>query len=287
MSTATANIMMDSSTDARFRAWGSGISAQLAAFGWIYVADAGRIDWGTVLKPAVGSTKQGFEVYRFADALQATSPVFVRIDYGSGSNAGDPSIWYTFGTATDGAGNVVPGNLDIIRGLMTQDANTRTAYFSGTTGRGVFCTGPAATAGVMVFSVERTKDAAGADTGDGLLIAHTIGNPTNATQWRQQYYQLGVGSQGIENRLGILMPSAGSGVTGADTAIYPLWHPKGPFLPYGLNLFGYFTDDLVALNTYVLTVYLAAHTYLALGPTLGGCVTGATASKSTLLMRYE
>lgn len=290
MATATTNLVMRNNTDAEFRAWGSGISAQLAAcFGWVKTADSGQIDWLTVLKPALGTTKMGYEIWRFNDALQATAPVFMRIDFGSGANAANPSLWFTFGNGTDGAGAIQAGGLAEFQVTSGADGTSRTAYFSGTTGRGVFATGlnVAAIAAVLVFSVERTKDATGADTADGVLITYNAGTGTAASSWRQVCYQIGVGSQGTENRLGFCMPSLGGGSDGVNITVYPQWIGRGPFLPYGLNLFGYFTDDIVALNTIALTVYGAGHTYLPMGPILGGCVTNATAGKSTLLMRYE
>jgi hypothetical protein len=48
-----------------------------------------------------------YAVYRMADALQATAPIFMRITYGSG-NFGTgtpvPAFWVTLGTGSNGAG---------------------------------------------------------------------------------------------------------------------------------------------------------------------------------------
>jgi hypothetical protein len=70
--------------DSDFRSWGSGLSAQLAAIGLVKTSDTGQIDWTTVLKPTSSGQIRGFEIWRFNDALQATKPVFIRLDYGSG-----------------------------------------------------------------------------------------------------------------------------------------------------------------------------------------------------------
>jgi hypothetical protein len=70
--------------DATFRAWGSGIAAQIAAMGLVQTSDTGQINWVTVARPAL-NTIAGYEIWRFNDALQATKPVFIRIDYGTSS----------------------------------------------------------------------------------------------------------------------------------------------------------------------------------------------------------
>jgi hypothetical protein len=118
------------------------------------------------------------------------------------------------------------------------------------------------------------------------LILFGEGPPSTNTTWYQYYYQLGVGSQGTERLLGVLCPSFGSGVTGGDTAIYPVWFGKGPFLPYGLNFFAFFSADITAMVTISVTVYGASHTYLPIPSMINGCV-GAFALGVSLLMRYE
>lgn len=287
MATAVANLTIYSSNDAQFRAWGSGISAQFAAcFGWVKCADSGQIDWLTVTRPALGNTKAGYEIWRFDDPLQATAPVFLRFDFGTGSSVTNARLWITVGTGTDGAGNMLPGSVgpyyfgNAGRNVLTP------CYFSGDKGRGVFITDQPNTNGMLIFSIERTRDAAGAETTDGVLVTYPLDNPATPATWKQLYVQPGVGTLGEATGLGILMPSVGSGVSGGNTAIFPQWFGRGPFLPYGLNLFGYFLDDMPALTPIVITVYGAGHTYLPLGNPQG-CVTGATAGKSCLLMRYE
>lgn len=287
MATALVSLKIYSANDAEFRAWGSGISAQLSAcFGWVQCADTGQIDWVTVLRPGLGNTKAGYEIWRFDDPLQATAPVFLRIDFGTGSNVTNARIWFTIGTGTDGAGTVDAGGIGPEYVGNASHNAVGSCYFCGDKGRGVFATDATYPSGTMFFSIERTKDANGADTADGVLVTWATDNVGVATNWQQQYYQLGVGSQGKEGRLGILMPSVGSGVSDGNTAIYPQWIGRGPFLPYGLNLFGYLVDDIPALNTIVFTVYGAGHTYLPLGAWQNP-VTGAPNGKSALLMRYE
>src|SRR4051812_38221933 len=86
--------------DATFRAWGSGIAAQIAAMGLVQTSDTGQINWTTVTRPGI-NVLAGYEMWRFADSLQATKPVFIRLDYGIAPVANDrPRIVARVGTAT-------------------------------------------------------------------------------------------------------------------------------------------------------------------------------------------
>ncbi|MCB1713466.1 MAG: hypothetical protein KDH96_13660, partial [Candidatus Riesia sp.] len=68
-----------SSTDALFRDWGSKLSAAIQAVGLVKTGDTGQINWSTV---TVGTGIRGYEIFRFNDSLQATTPVFIKIEYG-------------------------------------------------------------------------------------------------------------------------------------------------------------------------------------------------------------
>jgi hypothetical protein len=82
MPTDIRNLPAFISDDATFRVWGSGLAAQIAAMGLVQTSDTGQINWATVTRPAIGALA-GYEMWRFNDALQATKPVFIRLDYGS------------------------------------------------------------------------------------------------------------------------------------------------------------------------------------------------------------
>lgn len=96
-------------TNESFRIWGKAISDRLSSM-LVKTTDTGQIDWTTVNKPSQGVTA-GYEVYRFDDALQATAPIFIRIDYGSSSASGGttPMLSYTIADGTDGAGKMIGG----------------------------------------------------------------------------------------------------------------------------------------------------------------------------------
>lgn len=280
MPTAIFTVVPRNNTDAEFRAWGSALAAQFAAMGWVQTADTGQINWTTVLKPAAVNTFMGYEIWRMNDSLQATAPVFMRVDYGSSSNVLSAALNVTVGTGTNGAGVIDPGNYP----LFAPKANGNSAvlqncYISGNTNRLALAFSQSNTGSAFWFSIERSKDAAGQDTGDSLLMSWTDNGHTG---WKQASYQIGVGSQG-ETGIHALMPAAGTGVGATDTAIYPLWFPRGPYLPFGLNALAYFTADIPALIAITATVYGATHTFLPLSTAFAGVVVAGQG----LLLRWE
>jgi hypothetical protein len=81
--------------------------------GWVDTAATGSIDLTTVAAPVAVNTSSGYKVYRMADTLQATAPIFVKFEFGSGAAATTPSMWVTVGTTHDGLGNL--GNILLAR----------------------------------------------------------------------------------------------------------------------------------------------------------------------------
>lgn len=191
MSVQTLNLAPITSNDTNFRAWGSGIAGGIVAAGLVKTADTGQVDWVTVLRATATLQKQGYEIYRFDDALQATRPVFIRIDYGSGSNVSNPMMWLTVGTATDGAGTITahtsfPNSLTAVR---TLHYNTSTAYFSSTSqpvyvdsddGGSLMIAGWFNVPGSgqptwvgFITIVERTRNFDGTTNGEGVMVLNT------------------------------------------------------------------------------------------------------------------
>jgi hypothetical protein len=160
-------------TDADFRAWGSGIAAQIAAMGLVQTADTGQINWTTVLRPAI-NTSAGYEMWRFADSLQVTKPVFIRMEYGIAAVADRPRLIVRVGTGTDGAGTLT-GQVGTAVTLQTSGVSKTAGVVlpslcSGSTSRLNLLTDAdfSNTNFTFLICVERTKTNLGVDTGDGI-----------------------------------------------------------------------------------------------------------------------
>lgn len=101
MTTRAYAAVVDHTSDAGFRAWGSTLSSNLATAGLIQTADTGQINWATVTRPAV-NIAAGYEIWRLAN-----SSLFFKIEYGTGSSAANvPQMWITVGTGSNGSGTL-------------------------------------------------------------------------------------------------------------------------------------------------------------------------------------
>lgn len=173
MTTATFLSKPTNDTDVNFRAWGSSLSAAIQAVGLIKTTDTGQIGWSTVAKPAAPNTMQGYEIFRFNDALQATAPIFIKIEYGSGSYGGlCPAYKTTVGKGTDGAGNITDVLHTATATASTNNTSTNDYTSCVSSGDGsmlvftLWTQSTVATHGWR-FALERSRDSSGNATAVG------------------------------------------------------------------------------------------------------------------------
>ena len=199
MATSVQSSTWTNADDASFRAWGSAISAGLAAVGLVKVAVTGAVNWGTVVRgtSVASGTPWGFEVWRFADALQATHPVFIKVEYG-GSNSTSapqaiPALWVTVSRGVDAAGN--PVNIlaprracqsNIAASSPSANRTSIEPIFVSSDGSSI-CVVPrtgAVAAGVHApaFIVDRSRDNTGTPTSaGGVILTEGAGQPTTSS----------------------------------------------------------------------------------------------------------
>lgn len=110
MATSFTNTPIAHTSDATFRTWGSELSGQLSSVGTAsgcltQTADTGQINWATVTRPGslgVG----GYEIWQLTDSLGVSAPVYIKLEYGTGSGTTTPMVWITVGTGTNGSGTI-------------------------------------------------------------------------------------------------------------------------------------------------------------------------------------
>lgn len=190
MTTASTNTTFDHSSDAAFRVWGLEMSTQFTNIGLLKTADTGQIDWVTVNRPGGANTSGGYEIRVFADTLQSTKPVYVKIEYGTGS-ATYPQVWVTVAVGSNGAGTLtgittsrVTIGLNAAISSNVIQYQSRFCYKDGHVGmewkRG-------STANTLkpygYFTITRTVDNNGAWTGDGV---HFVYMNTSTAQMKQE-----------------------------------------------------------------------------------------------------
>ena len=120
MPTAVLNVPFHSTTNDALRIWGRAVSDGFVAVGMVKTSDTGQIDWDTAIAPNSANRVVGYEMFRFNDALQDSAPIFLKIEYGDGSYAGNPAFWITICRRTDGAG----GAVDILAPRRRSDSAT-------------------------------------------------------------------------------------------------------------------------------------------------------------------
>lgn len=287
-------------TTADFRAWGLELSNAMQTAGLVKESTVtGQINWATVNAPGTINTVAGYEVYRFNDALQATAPVFIKIEYGFAAALSVPTMWITVATTTTTTGNLggvmtarvamgtIVGLSQQFRPLLTNicvlPGYVAVLHKRDATNNGYFpnC--------AHFFAVCRTVDDAGNNTGDGVMVfnSHTALNTSPYAQC-----------------LGFTpgFPYVSS------------YHPGYAFMPYNLTTTNLGANDVqifktfgvfpqVRPNPYVLiylrdempenTIMKAAmqgstiHNYLAAGLSLARAGWWATGTDRALAFRYQ
>lgn len=181
MAATSFTVTFYSADDAGFRAWGKAISDALTAVGLVQTADTGQIDWATIVRGSA-NVDWGYEIRRFDDPLQATAPIYLKIGYGAQSSVTSPQISVQVGKGTDGAGTITEQFFGrFVVPIVAFPTSPQNAYVAG--GDGSFITLAASpsiwTSQGGAFSVERSRDAAGAPTGDAVTLTWATGDSTS------------------------------------------------------------------------------------------------------------
>lgn len=282
----------DVTTDANFRAWGSYISARMAAVGLIQTADTGQVNWTTVLRPTVINTYMGYEIWRLADTLQSTFPVYYKIQYGAGPIATQPSIRVQFGSGSDGVGNLT-GNLStVFEAGCPAVAGACVVRGSGSTSR--FCmNGGFTTAGGygMWFGFERSKDGNGNDTSEAILwLANNSSNSSAASAKNVSVWSTTLGMLGTETNMGCLFPSGATMASGTQTMVAPIFHNKGIFMNPGINFIGYYPANIAINGTPTVYMYGLPRVYYTFDANSAGSSSGFRGTgggTAALAIRYD
>lgn len=185
MTTHTMNgVVADNGTagsGTAIRAWAQKVHDALAAVGMVQTSDTGQINLSTVTAPAAAGTSAGYEIWRFNDALQATAPVFFKLEYGSGTAATNPQLWITVGKGTDGAGNITGVLFSRRSGISGGSTNGNPVG----TGTGYASSGAGCCLALLPFAegftgrnqpgfiLERSRDSKGVATGEALVLIAT------------------------------------------------------------------------------------------------------------------
>lgn len=290
MTTAQVNITSDYTSDANFRIMGAAINAQLAAMGLVQTSDTGQANWTTITRNTTGGALAGYEIWRFADTLQGTVPVFIRVEYhcavGQSLKMG---IYIQVGFGTDGAGNISGTQKSTALNCQGSSSGATAfgataCYFSGATSRIAVCLWPTvATPEVaQFFSIERSKDSAGVDNGDGVIIWYAQGGTSgSSTQTiRGALFLPFTGGVPAQQNHWPCILSNGPSVFSTKVQMGVPFPIAGEIKNPGLGVMVYNLNDFSTFTDYALTIYGGSHTYKTLGDSLR-YVAGSGNSTST------
>ena len=281
-----------SSTD--FQNWCQGIHAQLANCGLVNTSDTGQINNATVSAPSAASTSQGYEIWRFNDTLQSTTPVYLKLEYGSGAASTTPSLWLTTGTGTNGAGTLtgaVMTRRQIPVATGSSSGVTLTSYCSGDGSRIALCTNynPSAVGSAMLMIVDRSRDGANNTTSDA--ICQFTGAASSPFQSIQLIYGSNVSSAisgnifglqpGVESANGVY--GGGVASVGANVVLMP-WFVIVGQLRYMLAGAHYVASTISALTQISVSTLGGTHTYITL-PSLSNY--GQSSNSDAFAMIWE
>ena len=295
MATQFSYLKMDAhATDAEWRATARAPGDALVAFGWVKTTDTGQIDWATVLRPTAANQFRGYEIFRMADALQATTPMFLKLEYGSGAATNLWSWRLTLSTSTSGTG-VMTGQVGnpvtftqaggATAGTTDVSGNFK-CLFSGATHRFTAIMAPltGSSLGAGYFIIERFKSNNGSDGATGGVIIGQFGNsnPTSSS----------TPSSGpippLETAgVGCVVPSAGTGMVGTDVHIYTV-HPFVYAMQNPVRgLAAYFTADLPSDQIITASIYGIEQSWYTV-PVNGGSGPARSGGNQTKpLLRFE
>ena len=262
-------------SDAEYQAWIQTFEAAFLASGFLEVApDTGQINPLTVVKPA-SNTWSGYRMYRAKDALAASKPVYVKVEFGtSGNSTTAISIRRQVGTGSNGAGTLTGQ----VNSLQTLHPNAMVGPGTIWGGGGpsaafVLLLDPGGVSGNFFYGVGRMRDSADGSaspevlwdiwqSGSGFVIGNSMVWTDGSSAWAS--ISLGLASMG---------PDLGQGIhSGGSVSVSKLFpsmvYKAGKLLvmPMVYGKAAELSYTTVADSKFMLNVWGGNHTFLPLTP---------------------
>ena len=269
--------------------------ATLTVYEWQLFVGAVQVTAPVQIHPT-SSAWTNLEIFRFADALQATLPVFIKIGY-LNTGYGGVGLWIQVGTGSDGSGNLT-GQVSVARQISNNNnagGQGGTSAFSGAANRLTLAHLYDANSQSIYLSIQRTKDASGNDTADGICLRYgQFGGNVPAPAKGQLCVPASGGVPAWETDWACVMPTTGTGLRGLQVSVFPLI----PFVPSTTVAmpgnaedcnFAYFDADLTAGMPVQFAPVAGGpnRTYFPIGNTISGISRGNVANITRLMMIWE
>lgn len=263
---------------ARFRTQGGWIGTQFQTMGWTKTADTGQIDWATVAAPAAANTIMGYEI-------RSNGTLYMKVSYGSGYAAYCKSIWFQFGSGSDGAGALTEPygaqvQMSTYTGYTGASAKPGDDYMSGDSTRFslAFTDDVSALYGGSCV-LEPSLDLNGDVDGVGYYFSKVGYNSVGTTHLYSYQY-------GLDDVLSTIVLPRAIGSAGTYVPVAPLMaaHPIS-----GLSVLRDVIMVPTSLVAHQATLTIGGRTYLSgFGNTTNNGIWGATLPYAcSFLMRYD
>lgn len=263
-------------SDANFQTFNSAIDTAILAMGWVHSSDTGQMNPASANRAGI-STYAGYIIYKPADALQATSPFFLKIQFGQAATATMYQLSLQVGTSTNGAGTLTGNISTAIAVIPTATAGPANCYFSGSTNRLMIALFPQTANAQCIFVFERDKDASGADTANGMnIVGYSMSNA-----FFQQFVPLqSIGPvSAYESKACTMISSQASQASGGVTGVGVIRPVYGSLRNPIISMLIVARADWTTEVTNSVTIYGASNTYLAL--TTSGILASAGVANNT------
>lgn len=272
-----------------FRAMGALGSA------FIRVPTTNDIDWAAITAagsyPGSNTPFAGHEIYRFNDDLQATAPLFIKVQYGQGST-NTPAVFITLGKEVDAAGVLTGLVLTTQKILCPATAGTATwpLFLSGGPSHFSFIQAGqgAAPQCSMQCIIERMRDEAGVETDEGVIML--FGGGSSGFPQKVQAFPLQGAAIPAEALATAHLINVGgmSGLTqsGTDMVLGPIAVPHNGRWRY-MTAMVYRQNDIAHGEVMDLPHLSEVRHYIAMGGSLAGQKWNSPDASAGLLMRWE
>lgn len=298
MATESWSTVIAHTSDATFRDWGSELSGKFASAGLVQTADTGQINWASVSRPGT-STNAGYEIWRFDDSLQGSSPIYLKISYGTGTASTQPRIQVQLGTGSDGSGNLTGTTTSTNTVSATiGPASTAVAYQSylcvteGFVGLVFKVSGASSSGGglcVAAFMVCRSCDSDGTPNGDAAFILRHNTQGNNSAVGTNQSVDLANGTAFTStSHPAAFVPGAeSSSLVGVDVQAHLFFMIKRQVAPV-FGLCTTYQSEITPGSTFAATLIGSTpRTYLQVGTQTGVQWSAASTSSMGLCMLWE
>lgn len=299
MATALTSLIGSNNTLENYKAWIQAISDNFTNFGIIKTPDTGQLDIAGITTLPAANGYSGYEIRRFTDTLSNSYPVYLRADYGAGTNATFPAIRISIGIGSNGTGTLTSpvNNTNISNLVITSNLQTTalsSCIFSGNSSsfRCFMFSNDTATGAGFYFAIARTKDQSnGNDTTEGVTLTRVSSQTGIIGSNLGNHVFLFNSPAYAQEQSGIITPTASgsNGAEGTKINFYPNTFYRGGTPFYGIGTIGYFYSDVLPGTILNLPILGSTRSYYfcGRGSTFTNSVSRSAIAGTCIAMLYE